>query len=139
MQAFSGCVSAAKGDIKEALRRTFGELDSLVAGRGRKQGTTVSVARPAPRCDGVIVVLDLASGVGYTAASAGARSAAAVCSVLGAFNSESSEGRFLSRRAQCAEILPRAFSSVVSLVRCLGQAAPAITASTPVGLKTMCA
>ena len=105
MQAFQGCASAAKGDVKEALRKTYGELDSLIAARGRRQGTSSRGQPPALRCNGVIVVLDLASGVCYTAVSTGARSAAAVCSVLGAFNSESSEGRLLCRPSRYVAVV----------------------------------
>ena len=94
LQVFTNCASAANGDLREALRKAFAELDSLVAGsRNRTKG--VSHNHPVQRSAGAMVVYDLRSGVCYTAATAAARSAPVLCSVLGAFNSESTEGRFL--------------------------------------------
>ena len=95
LQAFTGCASAANGDVRAALCKTFAELDSVIAGGSRRVGT--SRIRPVQRCAGVMIVIDLRSGVSYTASTAAARSAAALCSVLGAFNSESSEGHLLRR------------------------------------------
>ncbi len=95
LQAFTNCAAAANGDLREALRKAFAELDSLVAGK-RKRTTGPSHHRPVQRSAGVMVVFDLWSGVCYTATTAAAGSAAALCSVLGAFNSESTEGHFLS-------------------------------------------
>ena len=96
LQAFTSCASAANGDMREALRKAFAELDNLVAG-GRKRMKGASSSRSVQRSAGVMVVFDLRSGVCYTAAAAAARSAAVLCSVLGAFNAESAEGHFLGQ------------------------------------------
>ncbi len=64
-----------------------------------------------------MVAFDLRSGVCYTAATPAGRSAAALCSVLGAFNSESTEGHFLGhpdRQASCCAATSFALRAVLA-------------------------